>query len=187
MKKAAYILTVGVVCIMLTACGGKDNTKVSGTDAAIGQTIYTDEGSAGKDDTTNDREEEIPLAKMQEMVDKIGLEHAVAYEEGTEDVLSDQIILLCESPSGRYKAYGFISPEYGMNGILIDNVIDQVSNHNFFSKKWVYSETPPTLSESEDFYQVTFTVCQDQEEGMQEILFDTYDTGTMDASGWDKV
>ncbi len=167
MKKAAYILTVGVVCIMLTACGGKDNTI--------------------ENDTTNDREEEIPLAKMQEMVDKIGLEHAVAYEEGTEDVLSDQIILLCESPSGRYKAYGFISPEYGMNGILIDNIIDQVSNHNFFSKKWVYSETPPTLSESEDFYQVTFTVCQNQEEGMQEILFDTYDTGTMDASGWDKM
>lgn len=74
-----------------------------------------------------------------------------------------------------------------MNGILIDNIIDQQSNHNFFSQKWVYSEIFPTLNESDDFYQVILTICQNQEEGMKEILFDTYDTGTMDADGWDKM
>ena len=82
----------------------------------------------------------------QEIVDKIGLENAAAYEEGIGDILSNQIILLCESPSGHYKAYGFISPEYGMNGILIDNIINQQSNYNFFSQKWVYSENTPTLN-----------------------------------------
>ena len=53
-------------------------------------------------------------------------------------------------------------------------------------KKWVYSAERPTLSESDDFYQVTFTVGQSEEEGMREIHFTTYDTGTMSAEEWEK-
>ena len=102
----------------------------SDTAAAIAQSIDTNEGASQKDENTeidinNGSREEVPLNKMQEIVDKIGLENAAAYEEGIGDILSNQIILLCESPSGHYKAYGFISPEYGMNGILIDNIINK--------------------------------------------------------------
>lgn len=177
---------------MLIGCENTNSVMESDTVVAIEQSIDTNEGASPKGDNTeidinNGSEEEIPLNKMQEIVDKIGLENAAAYEEGIGDILSNQIILLCESPSGHYKAYGFISPEYGMHGILIDNIINQQSNYNFFSQKWVYSENPPTLNESDDFYQVTFTICQNQEEGMQEISFVTYDTGTMEAPGWDKM
>lgn len=177
---------------MLIGCENTNSVMESDTAAAIEQSIDTNEGASQKDENTeidinNGSGEEVPLNKMQEIVDKIGLENAAAYEEGIGDILSNQIILLCESPSGHYKAYGFISPEYGMNGILIDNIINQQSNYNFFSQKWVYSENTPTLNESDDFYQVTFTICQNQEEGMQEISFVTYDTGTMEAPGWDKM
>ncbi len=192
MKKVIYLITISVICIMLIGCENTNSVTESDTVAAIEQSIDTNEGASQKGNNTeininNGGEEEIPLNKMQEIVDKIGLENAVAYEEGVGDILSDQIILLCESPSGHYKAYGFISPEYGMNGILIDNIINQQSNYNFFSQKWVYSENTPTLNESDDFCQVTFTICQNQEEGMQEISFVTYDTGTMEAPGWDKM
>ena len=192
MKKVVCILTISIACIMLIGCGDKDSVKEYGTVAAIEQNIDINDGATEKDDNieidiNNSNEEDIPRNKMQEIVNEIGLENAVAYGEEIQDVLSNQIILLCESPSGHYKAYGFISPEYGMNGILIDNIIDQQSNHNFFSQKWVYSKICPTLNESDDFYQVIFTICQNQEEGMKEILFDTYDTGTMDADGWDKM
>ena len=192
MKKVIYLITISVICIMLIGCENTNSVMESDTAAAIEQSIDTNEGASQKSDNTeininNGSEEEIPLNKMQEIVDKIGLENAAAYEEGIGDILSNQIILLCESPSGHYKAYGFISPEYGMHGILIDNIINQQSNYNFFSQKWVYSENTPTLNESDDFYQVTFTICQNQEEGMQEISFVTYDTGTMEAPGWDKM
>lgn len=192
MKKVIYLITISVICIMLIGCENTNSVMESDTVVAIEQSIDTNEGASPKGDNTeidinNGSEEEIPLNKMQEIVDKIGLENAAAYEEGIGDILSNQIILLCESPSGHYKAYGFISPEYGMHGILIDNIINQQSNYNFFSQKWVYSENPPTLNESDDFYQVTFTICQNQEEGMQEISFVTYDTGTMEAPGWDKM
>ena len=192
MKKVIYLITISVICIMLIGCENTNSVMESDTAAAIAQSIDTNEGASQKGDNTeidinNGSEEEIPLNKMQEIVDKIGLENAAAYEEGIGDILSNQIIFLCESPSGHYKAYGFISPEYGMNGILIDNIINQQSNYNFFSQKWVYSENTPTLNESDDFYQVTFTICQNQEEGMQEISFVTYDTGTMEAPGWDKM
>ncbi|HJA92180.1 MAG TPA: hypothetical protein H9717_03525 [Candidatus Eisenbergiella merdipullorum] len=193
MKKVVYGIIISVLCIMLIGCEGKDSAKEMDTVMAVEQKIDTDEESSPKEDTikrdTNkdSSEEEIPLNKMQEIIDEIGLENAVAYEEGIEEALSNQIIFLCESPSGHYKAYGFISPEYGMDGILIDNIINQQSNYNFFSQKWVYSESAPALNESDDFYQVTFTICQNQEEGMKEISFVTYDTGTMEAPGWNKM
>ena len=192
MKKVVYGITISVICIMLIGCENKDSVMESNTVTAVEQNVDTNKGASPKDgsieiDINNGSEEEIPLNKMQEIVDKIGLENATDYGEGIEDILSNQIIFLCESPSGHYKAYGFISPEYGMNGILIDNIINQQSNYNFFSQKWVYSENPPTLNESDDFYQVIFTICQNQEEGMKEISFATYDTGTMEAPGWDKM
>ncbi|MDO4293282.1 MAG: hypothetical protein Q4C65_08675 [Eubacteriales bacterium] len=192
-KKLVSILTVSVFCLMLAACQSNAGVKesdavvtIESNAAAIEDTTET--GKNAEHDMENDSEERITICKMQEMIEEIGLENAIVYGEAGEDVLKDQIVLLCESSSGRYKAYGFISQEYGRDGILIDNIIDGESNHNYFIQKWVYSEEQPTLNESDDFYQVTFTICQDQAEGMKEVLLDTYDTGTMDnTEGWSKM
>lgn len=127
---------------------------------------------------------QITVSKMDEMLLEIGLEHAAGYDEAAVDCSKDQIVFLCQSPSGHYRAYGFISPEYGMQGILIDNRIGQESNHNYFLKTWVPSSERPSLRESEDFYHVVFTICQEKGKGMEEIHFTTYDTGTMSADGW---
>lgn len=185
MKKRAILILF--TCILLTGCGKKDYVKE--TDNAV---ITETDSDVSKDtmennDSSKDNDGKITYDKMNEIINKIGLENAVDYNEGIEDVLKDQIVFLCESPSGRYKAYGFISSEYGKQGILIDNIIDNESNHNYFFKKWIYSTEQPTLSESDDFYQVTFKICQDEEEGMKEINFMTYDTGTMSAEGWEKM
>lgn len=190
MKKVVLILTVSVFCLMLAGCESKDSVRGADTAASTEMNAVMDEDVAGKENVENnvknDSEERITISKMEEMTAEIGLENAIIYGEADEDILKDQIVLLCESPSGRYRAYGFVSREYGKDGILIDNIIDGESNHTYFIQKWVYSEEQPTLTESDDFYQVTFTICQDQAEGMKEVLFDTYDTGTMDAGGWSK-
>lgn len=122
--------------------------------------------------------------EMNRIIEEIGLENAADYNDGMEDIAKDRIILLCESPDGRFQAYGFISPAYGKQGILINNIINGEDNHNYFYEKWVYSDERPSFIASDDFYQVTFTICQDEAEGMKEIHFYTYDTGTMDPEEW---
>lgn len=138
---------------------------------------------------TDENSEDIPseFAVMVRIVTEIGLENAVNYAELSEAVLEDKIVFLCESESGRYAAYGLISPEYGVHGILINNIIDGEDNHNVFFEDWVLGEEQPTLIESEDFYEVTFTIAQERNGGMKEIHFTTYDTGTMASEEWDKT
>lgn len=178
-KRKRYILIASVMCAVLTGCGSREHTPKDSLVTGTEQNADVNQG-----DVKNN--EKITFDKMNEIMNEVGVENAVDYDERIEDVWKNQIIFLCESQSGRYKAYGFISPEYGMQGILIDNIIENTSNHNYFLKKWAYSAERPTLSESDDFYQVTFTVGQSEEEGMQEIHFTTYDTGTMSAEEWEK-
>ena len=184
-KRKRYILIAGVMCAILTGCGSKEYAQKESLVTGTEQNTDVNQGDIKNNenvDSAINNDEKITFDKMNEIINEVGLENAVDYDERIEDVWKNQIIFLCESQSGRYKAYGFISPEYGMQGILIDNIIENTSNHNYFLKKWVYSAERPTLSESDDFYQVTFTVGQSEEEGMQEIYFTTYDTGTMSVS-----
>ena len=63
---------------MLIGCENTNSVMESDTVAAIEQSIDTNEGASQKSDNTeininNGSEEEIPLNKMQEIVDKIGV------------------------------------------------------------------------------------------------------------------
>lgn len=184
-KRMMLILASGIICMLSIGCGTKDYVRETKISIAAEQT--TDEDNHGIENTTDADDEKNILDKMYGVIDEIGLENAVDYSEVIGDTFSNQIVFLCGSPSGHYKAYGFITPEYGKQGILIDNIIDHESNYNFFWKTWVNTAEQPTLSESDDFYHVIFTVCQEKNEGMKEISFTTYDTGTMDAEGWNKM
>lgn len=187
MKKLPLFLAV-FASLLLMGCenqGGFRETAAAETVQAAEANTETAENRSDRGLFTGDNQ--ITVSKMDEMILTIGLDHAVNYDDAAEDCLEDQIVFLCQSPSGHYKAYGFISPEYGRQGILIDNVIDHESNHNYFLKKWVHSPQRPSLRESEDFYQVVFTICQEQEKGMEEVRFSTYDTGTMSAGGWEQM
>jgi hypothetical protein len=106
------------------------------------------------------------------------LNNAQDYNNEVEDISEDAIVVLCQSESGKYTAYGFISPEYGRTGILIDNIIDGESNWNEFDElTWTYGDSKPTLSEQGE-YNVVFTYTQGN--GLEKsICFETFDTGTM--------
>lgn len=115
---------------------------------------------------------------MDRIVENYGLNNAQGYQNEIEDRTKDAIVLLCQSESGKYTAYGFISPEYGQTGILIDNIIDGESNWNYFDDyTWTYGDSKPALSEQGE-YGVTFTYTQGNGPE-QTIYYDTFDTGTM--------
>lgn len=189
-KRWIPILIVSAVCILLGGCINKGYVKEMDASAEAEQNTGENKDILKNKENVDsyvENDENLVFDKMNAVIDAIGLENAIDYREAGNNFSEDQIVFLCESPSGRYKAYGFISSEYGMQGILIDDIIDNVSNYNYFWEKWVYSTECPMLSESDDFYQVIFTICQDEDEGMKEIHFMTYDTGTMSAQGWEKL
>lgn len=185
-QMVAFMLAAGLFCALLTGCG-----KEGG--AAEIEMVTSAANEEGGSKTVSDKNGEtgggLPALyeEMDRMTGETGLEHAVGYDAGMADTVNDQIVLLCKSPSGRFEAYGFITSLYGTRGILINNIIEGQGNYNYFDQPWAYSDDRPSLEESEDFYQVTFTVCQEEGGEMNEILFDTYDTGTMFAEGWEKL
>ena len=109
-----------------------------------------------------------------------GLDHAIDYDNGLEDISKDAIVKLCTSESGQYEAYGFISSEYGKTGILLNNILDWGENWNYLEEPWSYGAAKPTLEEPAE-YEVLFSFTQknDGKEVVRQIYFDTYDTGTM--------
>jgi hypothetical protein len=115
---------------------------------------------------------------MNRIIDNCGLNNAQDYNNEIEDMSEDAIVVLCQADSGKYTAYGFISPEYGRTGILIDNVIDGESNWNYFDElTWTYGDSQPILSEQGE-YNVIFTYTKGN--GLEQtIYFENFDTGTM--------
>ncbi len=183
-KRVIAVSLMGVTCALLIGCG--NNTSVSVTSESVEQNERVVEEAAENDDTIDsdmESNEQITADEMDRIIEETGLENAIDYNSEIEDISEDRIVLLCKSPSGRYEAYGFISSVYGKQGILLNNIIDGEDNHNYFYEKWAYSDEQPSLSESDDFYNVTFTICQ--EDQMKQIHFSTYDTGTMSPEEWE--
>lgn len=124
------------------------------------------------------------VPELWEVMDRITKEQELSkaedYKSGIDTISRDSIVRLCQSESGRYTAYGFISSEYGKKGILIDYIVDGGSNWNYFFEKWCYGSILPTLEENGE-YEVTFTFMQEKNgnEDIKRIVFDTFDTGTM--------
>lgn len=189
-KRMAAISFMGLICALLIGCGSKNITEgaedISVASEPIKQKERAIEEAAENDDTIDsDRKSngEITADEMDRIIEETGLENAIDYNDEIENISEDRIVLLCKSPSGRYEAYGFISSVYGKQGILLNDIIDGEDNHNYFYEKWAYSDEQPSLSESDDFYHVTFTICQEGE--MKQIHFSTYDTGTMSPEEWE--
>ena len=108
-----------------------------------------------------------------------GLKNAVDYSAGIEEYM---LVKLCVSESGKYEAYGLISPQYGKKGILINNIIDGEYNTNYFAEEtWTYASGQPKLEEMST-HEVIFTFWKEENgyESIRSIYFDTYDTGTME-------
>ena len=122
--------------------------------------------------------DQIPLERVMDRVASgIGLENAIGYEKGYIGLQKDALVKLCSSKNGKYEAYGIISPEYGQRGILLNNIIDDEDNWNYFDSNWGYGKHVPVIKET-DPYEVQFSYYLEDGSWI-ELEFDTYETGTM--------
>ena len=111
--------------------------------------------SVNSDDTL----EQTLYRVMSRILTDQGLDHVIDYDKGLEDISKDSIVKLCTSESGQYEAYGFISPEYGKTGILLNNILDWGENWNYLEEPWSYGAAKPTLEELAE-YEVLFSFTQ---------------------------
>lgn len=122
--------------------------------------------------------DQISLVRVMDRVASgIGLENALPFELGYIGLREDALIKLCISESGKYEAYGIISPEYGNRGILLNYIIDGEPNWNYFDTAWNYGKKDASLRETGE-YEVLFTYYR-EDHSECELYFDTYETGTM--------
>lgn len=117
------------------------------------------------------------------IINETGIENAVDYAMASASELEEGMVLLCTSESGKYEVYGVVSPEYGTHGILINDVIDGTDNWNYFYEDWTFGAEPPSITESEDGYEMELSLYQ-QKDKKEEIHFSSYDTGTVDTDDW---
>ena len=117
------------------------------------------------------------------VINETGTENAVDYTRAASGELEEGMVLLCTSESGKYEVYGVVSPEYGTHGILINDVIDGTDNWNYFYEDWAFGAEPPSITESEDGYEMVLSLYQ-QKDKKEEIHFSSYDTGTVDTDDW---
>lgn len=118
---------------------------------------------------------------MKRMISKQELNRAVEYGSGIEDMSEDKVVLLCKSESGVFEAYGFISPEYGSRGIIINNIVDGKGNWHYLYASWYYSDEQPTIEETGE-NEVLFTFYQSEGGKIvqKQMYFDAFSTGGME-------
>lgn len=173
MKRKQVCAGLSLVLLIFAVNGCKKNTDVNQTEEILKSVEQTNDLKSVSDNQTLDIWD-----VMSRITEEYGLENAVNYENEIYDMSKDAIVLLCQSESGKYTAYGFISPEYGKKGILIDNIIDGESNWNYFDKyTWSYDTVKPALQEQGE-YDVIFSFTQENDME-RELYFETFDTGTM--------
>ena len=80
-------------------------------------------------------------------------------------------------------AYQEVRFANGTHGILINDVIDGTDNWNYFYEDWTFGAEPPSITESEDGYEMVLSLYQ-QRDKKEEIHFSSYDTGTVDTDDW---
>ena len=120
---------------------------------------------------------QVSLERVMDRIAGQGLEQAIGYEKGYIGLQKDAVIKLCVSESGKYEAYGFISPEYGQRGILLNNIIDGEGNWNYIDSDWGYGKHVPVIKEIAS-HEVQFSYYR-EDGSWCELIFDTYETGTM--------
>lgn len=113
---------------------------------------------------------------MERILQTKELDQALDYNQEVDNIRLDNIVLLCKSENAKYEAYGFISPEYGKRGILINNIINGEDNWNYLEEDWEFSQDKPMLK-AQGNYEVIFTFTQKNQ--VRTMNFETYDTGTM--------
>lgn len=171
MRMRTGIVVLSVAALM-GGCGGNAVSR-DGVDSKMAETASFSQPAAETSAAQMSLEE--VMFRISEDYD---LNLAERWENPVEDLSEDALVLLCQSEDQKYAAYGFISPEYGKKGILMNNIIDGDGNWNYFEYSWDYGERKPSLKEQGEYGAVFAFTGGDGEE--REIYFETFETGTMD-------
>ena len=89
------------------------------------------------DDNVETLEPEQPslTAVMERILGNAKLEDAIPGEDMAQNMEGDQLYLYDQTEDGTYTLYGFHSPEYGFNGLMLDYKIDGESNWNYLNEE----------------------------------------------------
>lgn len=74
-------------------------------------------------------------AVVDRILENISLEDAIPADDMIENMDGDQLYLYSQTQDGTYSLYGFHSPEYGFNGLLLDYRINGESNWNYLHEE----------------------------------------------------
>lgn len=110
-----------------------------------------------------------------------------------DDIPKDRMVRLAGTDDGMYTAYGFISPEYGYRGIVIDyRMKKEESNFNYFDWDWDMYFNAPWLEagdlDHDGRNEVVFCPCAGRGTSYYReylVVFETYNTGRLEVCGLD--
>ena len=170
MKRKLFLLII-MSAICLTACGKS------------AETTSTKASNEGPTSIAASEDENLP--EISEVMDRvladISLADAKEYEDGLTDTASDQIYLLSRTESGTFELYGFVSPEYGTKGLMINYIIDGEDNWNLFYDDWYFGTDSPSLVEDGEDLILTIYQFDDEEIKEQSVTLNYFETGTVDS------
>ena len=118
----------------VTTIGTDTMEEVETTDSS--ENDVTEEPESDDDNVETPEPEQPSLtAVMERILGNTKLEDAIPLEDMAGNMEGDQLYLYDQTEDGTYTLYGFHSPEYGFNGLLLNYEIDEESNWNYLNEE----------------------------------------------------
>ncbi len=118
----------------VTTIGTDTVEEVETTDSS--ENDVTEEPESDDDNVETPEPEQPSLtAVMERILGNTKLEDAIPLEDMAGNMEGDQLYLYDQTEDGTYTLYGFHSPEYGFNGLLLNYEIDEESNWNYLNEE----------------------------------------------------
>lgn len=118
----------------VTTIGTDTVEEVETTDSS--ENDITEEPESDDDNVETPEPEQPSLtAVMERILGNTKLEDAIPLEDMAGNMEGDQLYLYDQTEDGTYTLYGFHSPEYGFNGLLLNYEIDEESNWNYLNEE----------------------------------------------------
>lgn len=176
LHKIFLLLMTSISTVAFIGCA--TNTQPNNTANIQTQTEQNTQTQSEQEIQTQTKQNE-DIPSLQEVMDRVvssqNLNTALNYEASITNLTEDNIVLLCTSENSKYEAYGIISPEYGLKGILLNYRINGENNYNYLEESFSYGNA--NLQEQGE-NNVIFTFTQENDI-VRKLNFETFDTGTM--------
>ncbi len=140
---AAIIVAVCLINAKFKEKTQQDEVTTIGTDTV--EDVESENSSPDETEKESETDEDIVetpepeqpslTAVMERILGNTKLEDAIPLEDMAGNMEGDQLYLYDQTEDGTYTLYGFHSPEYGFNGLLLNYEIDEESNWNYLNEE----------------------------------------------------